>query len=84
MPSLPLIANTALAVCAHLSPVTNALLALAHSYESKSQFHLAVPLFLQALRLCNDPCHSAVISMSPPNQPQTPGKQCKTDLKNLQ
>lgn len=36
--------------------------ALGHSYESKSQFHLAVPLFLQALRLCQDPCHSAVIS----------------------
>ncbi|OIW28920.1 hypothetical protein CONLIGDRAFT_704117 [Coniochaeta ligniaria NRRL 30616] len=40
---------------------TNILVALAHSYESRSQFHLAVPLFLQALRLCQDPCHSAVI-----------------------
>lgn len=37
--------------------------ALGHSYESRSQFHLALPLFFQALRLCNDPCHSAVISM---------------------
>jgi hypothetical protein len=37
-------------------------LALGHSYESRSQFELAGPLFLHALRLCQDPCHSAVIS----------------------
>lgn len=41
--------------------IGGALESLAHSYESRSQFHLAVPLFLQALRLCQDPCHSAVI-----------------------
>ncbi|KAB5577602.1 tpr domain-containing protein [Coniochaeta sp. 2T2.1] len=41
--------------------IGGALESLAHSYESKSQFHLAVPLFLQALRLCKEPCHSAVI-----------------------
>ncbi|KAK0613476.1 hypothetical protein B0T14DRAFT_280476 [Immersiella caudata] len=34
---------------------------LGHSYESKSQFHLALPLFFQALRLSNDQCHSAVL-----------------------
>ncbi|KAH8893123.1 TPR domain-containing protein [Thozetella sp. PMI_491] len=38
-----------------------ALESLAHSYERKSQFHLALPLFFQALRLSHDPCHSAVI-----------------------
>ncbi|KAK0635616.1 hypothetical protein B0T17DRAFT_482134 [Bombardia bombarda] len=34
---------------------------LGHSYEAKSQFHLALPLFFQALRLCQEPCHSAVL-----------------------
>lgn len=34
---------------------------LGQSYESKQQFHLALPLFFQALRLCDEPCHSAVI-----------------------
>ncbi|OAA67979.1 tpr domain containing protein [Niveomyces insectorum RCEF 264] len=34
---------------------------LGHNYESRSQFQLALPLFFQALRLCSDPCHSAVI-----------------------
>lgn len=38
-----------------------ALESLGHSYERKSQFHLAVPLFFQALRLCRDQCHMAVI-----------------------
>ncbi|CAK7238155.1 hypothetical protein SEUCBS140593_010381 [Sporothrix eucalyptigena] len=38
-----------------------ALESLGHSYESRSQFHLALPLFFQALRVCSDPCHSAVI-----------------------
>ncbi|KAK4104165.1 hypothetical protein N658DRAFT_419831 [Parathielavia hyrcaniae] len=33
--------------------------ALAHSYQDKSQYHLALPLFFQALRLCQDPCHIA-------------------------
>ena len=42
--------------------IIDTLLALAHSYEARAQFHLAVPLFLQALRLCQDPCHTAVIS----------------------
>ncbi|KAK4244920.1 hypothetical protein C7999DRAFT_43496 [Corynascus novoguineensis] len=35
--------------------------ALAHSYQDKSQHHLAVPLFFQALRLCQDPCHIAIL-----------------------
>ncbi|KAK3370216.1 hypothetical protein B0H63DRAFT_310829 [Podospora didyma] len=34
---------------------------LGQSYEAKSQFHLALPLFFQALRLCQDQCHSAVL-----------------------
>ncbi|CAK7564316.1 MAG: hypothetical protein SEPTF4163_002205 [Sporothrix epigloea] len=38
-----------------------ALESLGHSYESRSQFQLALPLFFQALRVCSDPCHSAVI-----------------------
>ncbi|SPQ22139.1 d2694213-073f-48ff-b738-5d9b85163272 [Thermothielavioides terrestris] len=35
--------------------------ALAHSYQEKSQYHLALPLFFQALRLCEDPCHMAIL-----------------------
>ncbi|KAL2159743.1 hypothetical protein VTH06DRAFT_2312 [Thermothelomyces fergusii] len=35
--------------------------ALAHSYQEKRQHHLAVPLFFQALRLCQDPCHIALL-----------------------
>ncbi|CAK7230642.1 hypothetical protein SCUCBS95973_007644 [Sporothrix curviconia] len=48
---------------AWMSPVEMgaALESLGHSYESRSQFHLALPLFFQALRVCSDPCHSAVI-----------------------
>lgn len=38
--------------------------ALGNSFLSKDQAHLAVPAFLQALHLCQDPCHSAVISKS--------------------
>lgn len=38
--------------------------ALAHSFERKEQFDLALPLFFQALRLCKDQCHMAVISKS--------------------
>jgi tetratricopeptide (TPR) repeat protein len=34
---------------------------LGRNYESRSQFHLAIPLFFQALRLCDSPCHRAVI-----------------------
>lgn len=34
---------------------------LGRDYERKSQFHLAIPLFFQALRLCESPCHRAVI-----------------------
>ncbi|KAF7556232.1 hypothetical protein G7046_g6357 [Stylonectria norvegica] len=34
---------------------------LGNNYERKSQFHLAIPLFFQALRLCESPCHRAVI-----------------------
>jgi hypothetical protein len=36
--------------------------ALAQSYQDKSQYHLALPLFFQALRLCQEPCHIAVLS----------------------
>ncbi|KAL1879913.1 hypothetical protein VTK73DRAFT_6725 [Phialemonium thermophilum] len=41
--------------------IGGALESLGHSYESRSQYHLAIPLFFQALRLSRDPCHSAVI-----------------------
>ncbi|POS80550.1 TPR domain-containing protein [Diaporthe helianthi] len=41
--------------------IGGALESLAHSYERKSEFDLALPLFFQALRLCQDQCHIAVI-----------------------
>ncbi|KAH6845082.1 hypothetical protein B0I37DRAFT_175796 [Chaetomium sp. MPI-CAGE-AT-0009] len=41
--------------------VGGSLEALAQSYQEKSQYHLAVPLFFQALRLCQDPCHIAIL-----------------------
>ncbi|KAK7729735.1 hypothetical protein SLS63_006116 [Diaporthe eres] len=41
--------------------IGGALESLAHSYERKSEFDLALPLFFQALRLCQDQCHMAVI-----------------------
>ncbi|KAK3684879.1 hypothetical protein B0T22DRAFT_499980 [Podospora appendiculata] len=41
--------------------IGGALESLGHSYESKSQFQLALPLFFEALRLCQDQCHSAVL-----------------------
>ncbi|KYK60273.1 TPR Domain containing protein [Drechmeria coniospora] len=34
---------------------------LGRDYERRSQFQLAIPLFFQALRLCQSPCHRAVI-----------------------
>ncbi|KAL2260074.1 hypothetical protein VTK26DRAFT_6038 [Humicola hyalothermophila] len=34
---------------------------LAQSYMEKSQHHLAIPLLFQALRLCQDPCHIALL-----------------------
>ncbi|KAJ6443255.1 TPR domain-containing protein [Purpureocillium lavendulum] len=34
---------------------------LGRDYERRSQFQLAIPLFFQALRLCETPCHRAVI-----------------------
>lgn len=34
---------------------------LGNGYERKAQFHLAIPLFFQALRLCDSPCHRATI-----------------------
>jgi hypothetical protein len=43
---------------------TNFNAALAESYQEKSQYHLALPLFFQALRLCQEPCHIAVLSKS--------------------
>ncbi|KAK1983268.1 TPR domain-containing protein [Colletotrichum cereale] len=41
--------------------IGGAMESLAQHYESKSQFHLAVPLFFQALRLCDSPCHRVTI-----------------------
>lgn len=53
----------------HSQPVHDPLMlniaALGHSYEAKSQFHLALPLFFQALRLSQHQCHSATISKFP-------------------
>ncbi|KAK3945925.1 hypothetical protein QBC46DRAFT_370342 [Diplogelasinospora grovesii] len=55
--------------------IGGALESLGHSYETKSQFHLALPLFFQALRLSQNPCHSAVlmnnIAISFAQQPTT-------------
>ena len=34
---------------------------LGRDYERRSQFQLATPLFFQALKLCESPCHRAVI-----------------------
>lgn len=34
---------------------------LGNDYERKGQFHLAIPLFFQALRLCDSPCHRVTI-----------------------
>lgn len=34
---------------------------LGRDYERTSQFQLVIPLFFQALRLCESPCHRAVI-----------------------
>lgn len=34
---------------------------LGRDYERKSEFQLAIPLFFQALRLCESPCHRVVI-----------------------
>jgi tetratricopeptide (TPR) repeat protein len=42
----------------------NKLVALGQSFERREQFDLALPLFFQALRLCDDQCHLAVISKS--------------------
>ncbi|KAL1837967.1 hypothetical protein VTJ49DRAFT_3175 [Mycothermus thermophilus] len=46
-----------------LSPeeIGGSLEALAQSYQLKSQYHLALPLYFQALRLCQEPCHMAVL-----------------------
>ncbi|OLN85865.1 hypothetical protein CCHL11_05396 [Colletotrichum chlorophyti] len=41
--------------------IGGAMESLAQHYESKSQFHLAVPLYFQALRLCANPCHRVTI-----------------------
>jgi hypothetical protein len=38
---------------------------LGRSYERKALFQLAVPLFFQALRICDSPCHRAVLSTTP-------------------
>ncbi|EFX04566.1 tpr domain containing protein [Grosmannia clavigera kw1407] len=60
-----------------------ALESLGHSYESRSQFHLALPLFFQALRLCKDPCHSAVIN-KPSSKPPTQEEARKAYLETAQ
>ncbi|KAF4438491.1 TPR repeat-containing protein P27G11.02 [Fusarium austroafricanum] len=46
-----------------LSPeqMGGAMESLGRDYEHKNQFHLAIPLFFQALRLCETPCHRPVI-----------------------
>ncbi|KAM0220366.1 hypothetical protein ACHAQD_006089 [Fusarium lateritium] len=46
-----------------LSPeqMGGAMESLGRDYERKSQFHLAIPLFFRALRLCETPCHRPVI-----------------------
>lgn len=41
--------------------IGGAMESLGRDYERKSQFHLAIPLFFQALRLCEVPCHRAVV-----------------------
>ncbi|KAK4156252.1 hypothetical protein C8A00DRAFT_12790 [Chaetomidium leptoderma] len=48
---------------AWMSPeeIGGSLEALAQSYQDKTQYHLALPLFFQALRLCQDPCHIALL-----------------------
>lgn len=56
----PVVAKLASEFC--LADFSNT--ALAHSFERKEQFDLALPLFFQALRLCKDQCHMAVISRS--------------------
>ncbi|KAG6004588.1 hypothetical protein E4U21_000922 [Claviceps maximensis] len=55
---------------------------LGRDYERRSQFRLAVPLFFQALKVCESPCHRAVIMNNlaacfaqqeqQPQQPQPP------------
>ncbi|KAF9777064.1 hypothetical protein IL306_004652 [Fusarium sp. DS 682] len=46
-----------------LSPeqMGGAMESLGRDYERKNQFHLAIPLFFQALRLCESPCHRPII-----------------------
>ncbi|KAF5674255.1 hypothetical protein FCIRC_7832 [Fusarium circinatum] len=46
-----------------LSPeqMGGAMESLGRDYERKNQFHLAIPLFFQALRLCETPCHRPII-----------------------
>lgn len=46
------------------SEVGGALEGLALSYCEKKQFHLAVPLLFQSLRLSEDQCHTATLSKS--------------------
>ncbi|KAG5983642.1 hypothetical protein E4U55_007630 [Claviceps digitariae] len=55
---------------------------LGRDYERRSQFQLAIPLFFQALKVCESPCHRAVImnnlaacfaqQQQPQSQPNTP------------
>ncbi|KAM0552537.1 hypothetical protein ACHAPJ_007865 [Fusarium lateritium] len=46
-----------------LSPeqMGGAMESLGRDYERKNQFHLSIPLFFQALRLCETPCHRPII-----------------------
>lgn len=64
---------------------------LGRAYERKSQFHLAIPLFFQALRNCDSPCHRAVImnnlsasfAQHPIYSPATGGSTETESLKDL-
>lgn len=64
---------------------------LGRDYERKSQFHLAIPLFFQALRNCETPCHRAVImnnlsacfAQHPIYSPATGGSPETESLKDL-
>lgn len=64
---------------------------LGRDYERKSQFHLAIPLFFQALRNCDTPCHRAVImnnlsacfAQHPIYSPATGGSPETESLKDL-
>ncbi|KAI1380871.1 TPR domain-containing protein [Hypoxylon crocopeplum] len=72
--------------------IGGALEALGHHYESKSQFYLAAPLFLQAITLSPpNSCHTAVImnnlaislAQQPVNTPTNPSQASKVGRSNV-